>query len=247
MAIAALKKTTTSAPTDRSALAAAITVRAAADHEAANKQMAVERAKAIIEEAGLKLEAADAEIERAREADIQQAADNISENIGHLASAAYTAKAQAVKSEAEATLEVQRAALIRLQEELEELQLTAALAENSVLVAIRQRLVAPAQALLEVTKDLTTRLAVSRAVLAELVSDRDMPVFSDTRFMARLRAQNAREAPLKDVKEQIQSLIYRTPGSSDEEKRAAAEAVAAWRSVTAAWRSGDADAKLPDV
>lgn len=147
----------------------------------------------------------------------------------------------------ERRLEVARGALAKLEDDVDDQRLDVANAENGVLVYTKYLLVAPLQKLYEETAELKKRLAVNRHVFNLLLATEhrnELPAFGDKHFIAGIKAQNARDEPLKELKAKIERLFY--ANVTPEETAAVDRELAKWRAALAALRSGDVDAMIPD-
>lgn len=244
--IAALKKQVeVAAPADdRSALAQAIEKAAETERKVTAKEMAIERAKDVLGTAEHTLETARAEIARAHDADVQKAAALLDKNASQTATAARTERALEAQFQAGATLEIQRGALARLQQELTDLQDGQATAANEVLVCIKQISLPIAERLFAEARELRTRLAVTKSVLGTLLAaDSNVPVFSEANFIMRLKAQDRREGVLKEVAAKFEHLVL---ARADADESAARSATAVWEKALAALRV-DPSAELPPL
>ncbi len=229
---------------DRAALAEAIIVASLAEAKCKAKEMSIERAKTVIDEAERTLETARAEISRAHDADVAKAAALIDKNAVRTATAARTSRALEAQFQAGATLEIQRGALARLQAELVDLMDGQATANSEVLVCIKEITRPIAERLLDETRELKTRLAVTQSVLSTLLAtDQNVPTFSDENFMMRLRAQDRRASVLKQINEKFQHMLL---ARAEADQSAARSAAAVWQKTLAALRV-DASAELPPL
>ena len=115
-----------------------------------------------------------------------------------------------------------------------------------MIVYDKHLLVEPLRKLYEETAELKKRLAVNQHVFNLLLATEhrnELPQFSDKHFLASVKAQSAREEPLKELKAKIERLFF--ANVAPEETAAVDRELAKWRTALAALRAGNVDAVLP--
>ena len=210
-------------------------------------EAAVSKARSLIDQRESELEKAHKAIEKARIADANSAAEGLKKAASTpRASASRLSAALEEVTASEQRLEVARGALAKLKDDVDDQRLNVANAENGVIVYVKYLLVAPLEKLYVETADLKKRLAVSKHIFNLLLATEhrnELPVFGDEHFFAGMKAQDAREAPLKELREKIERLFY--VNVTSDETAAIDRELAKWRTALAALRSGDVDALLP--
>ena len=201
------------------------------------------KARSLIDQRETELE----DIEKARTADAASAAKGLQKNGTPRASASQLAAALEEETASERRLEVARGALAKLEDDVDDQRLNLANAENGVIVYTKYLLAAPLEKLYAETADLKKRLVVNRHIFNLLLATErrnELPKFGDKHSIAEIKAQRARDEPLKELRQKIERLFCANVTS--DESAAVDRELAKWRSALAALGTGDVDVALPD-
>lgn len=215
----------------RATLAEAIEGQCRAEANAAGHDQAVGRARDLVGDA-------EAALERARSG-VAKAKTRHAENIASAAASGAppsrqgaVREARAHERDAEDDLEAARDALAQIEAGRADVGDAAAVAAADVVAKVNEVVSAEAEHLLAEMGAARSRcLALAQAIAALTLGDDDLPKIDDT--VARLRAHEAAEAPLKNVRRAAEPLLHNGPAITDEAERSAmAQVGGAWR----AWR-----------
>jgi hypothetical protein len=231
---------------DRAELVAAIEAAAAARAAVSSAEDALERGRAVVASAQAELERATELVGKAKERDARSTAAGIRNRSGGASPDARATKtARAAVLECEDALEAAGGAVERLEQDGAEAEDRARWRENAVLVARNHLLAEVSRELLERAATARLTLAISQALLLELLNRDvpDAPKFPDDNVMDRIRAQEQRAAPLAQITAEAKTWW---PQESRGEGQAAYNAVTAWRAAIAGLAK-DADAELPPL
>ena len=205
------------------------------------------KAVAFIDQRETELEKAHKAIEKARIADASSAAEGLKRATSTpRASASRLAATLEEETASEQRLEVARGALAKLKDDVDDQRLKVANAENGVIVYTKYLLVAPLEKLYDETTELKKRLAVNRHIFNLLLATEhrnELPRFGEKHSLAEMKAQGARDEPLKELRQKIERLFYANITSA--EIAAVDRELEKWRAAVAALRGGDVDAMLP--
>jgi len=226
----------------RVALAAAIAEAAKADSKVSAQREPIERAKAMISAAEVRLKAARAAVANARAEHARRIADAASGGTPMLAASAMRA-ARSVQSDAEDDLVAAQDALAQLEvADLAELEAAKARADHAVAGCINAVLADEARRMIVDAQALKTQLFEKIAVLKYLARDRDA-VFERGApdagsSVRRMRDLDARTAPLAGLPDTVDRLAFNMLINDQH------PAVQQWSAARLALRR-DPDAALP--
>ena len=226
-------------PDGRAALAASITTRQKADAAVTRQEEAIERAQAMLDAADAELERARSKVADADEADTKRAATSIHNEVG-VPSPWSGAQARGTVAAGEEKCTQLRLALDRLRADLVGLEDDASEAANDVAVAVKALVLPVAEAIYKQLLDHKRRVAVLGRILSELVADdeRVAPRFHDS--LRSMKAAGRRQAVMRELQQNTRHLLL--VGADD--AAYAAAALATWRAALAAL-TADAAAPLP--
>lgn len=216
---------------DRQPLRAALEAKAKAARAVEFRLAAIDRARGILVEAEVALEAARAGVEAARE----RHADRIAE-----AAAGGTApatpgtvrQARAAERDCEDDVDAARGALERLASGLPELEEQHALAASAVIAAANAVVAPIAASAVSAVRQARAKYFDAAAVLMVLLAAGDEDKDEDVAELSLVRSLTAREQraePLKNVKAEASDLLLNGPVLLDAERPAAFATQEAWR------------------
>lgn len=244
MAAVAINKPTPQSDPLRLELAAALAARQQKAEELAAHRRAADSAFDELAAAEVRLEAARVDIDKAGAADIEDAAQSIKSK-GSVGAACATQKAGSALVDAENEMEICCEALARIEASQAQCEIALLWARNGVIAAVSRVLEPIATRLFAEIRELRVHLAVDQSLLGALLSSsyEDVPYFPERTGMAG-RAIDAREAPLKMLRNDAQRFLLTRLGDAAEERRAVEAMLALWRPALCALRE-NADAPLP--
>ena len=247
MNVSAIKQKPEQRPVQREALLRAHEDLAAEKFKLGTLEAAVGKAVALVDQRESELEKAHGAIEKARIADANSAAEGLKKTTSTpRASASRLSAALQEEVESGRRLEIARGALTKLEDDVDDQRLKVANAGNAVIVCTKYLLVAPLQKLYEETAELKKRLVVNQHVFNLLLATEhrsELPEFGAKHSLAGMRAQDAREEPLRELKAKVERLFY--ANVTPDETAAIDRELAKWRAALATLRNGDVDAVLP--
>ena len=200
--------------------------------------VAVAKQQTAIAKAAEQIDNAEGEIEKLRkavplaeEADTKRAASSLKSARGSVAIGWSADAARLALEGGEERQKMVMRAKERLEAELRDLEDDLATADNAVAVAIKNITKPTVEKLVAQARADRQRFAMNTAILAVLTASEKAPEFHN--FLRARAAEDRRDAPLAELKKEVERLQYATNADSfDETKRA----VAAWSVALAALR-----------
>lgn len=229
---------------DRQALAKAIEAKRKADKAVEEQRQAIHRAAALALKASDDIATLRAKIAAADETDVKRAASLIKVDKPVVSPWSGESTRHAVER-AERHLELTEQALKQLHKDMGGLQDDAAECTNAIMVEIKTLTVPLVQNLLAQLREHKRAAMITGHALAALLDDaspRDAPRFRDE--SRGMRADHAREAPLKEFKTAVERARFGV--ANDADQGAAASVANELRAALLALQA-DASAPLPEV
>lgn len=231
----------------RVALAQAITTRREAEQAVDAHRKAVDTAFDAVMVAEAELETARSNAKKARAADIEGLAQRIAKqgDASDASASGASSSAIAAVADAEDKLQICRETLAHIEASQAHCEIALLRAKNRVIAAVGGMLAPVGARLFEEIRKRRVRLAVDESMLRALLgsSYEDVPYFPERTGLAG-RAMDAREAPLKTLRNDAQRFLLTRLGDAAEERSAVDAMLTLWRPALCALRE-NADAPLP--
>lgn len=228
-------------PDERLPLFDAIEAKRRADVAVAKQEQAIGRASEMVDKVEQDIETLRARIAAADQTDVKRAASLVKAE-RPITSSWVGDNARSAVTNAQEKLALTRRALEQLQKDLAVMQDDAAAAQNAVLVEIKKLMLPLVEKVIDDLRAAKRRSIIATTVLNELLADSGRRLqFNET--MRSMRADDAREAPLKEFKAGFEHVQF---GQTDADFVAARAAVEAIKAALLALQT-DPLAKLPEV